>query len=36
VLVISRAVPAGTYYAWVQHNGDSKVIPSYQLDLTLK
>ena len=34
--LITQALAAGTYYAWVQRSGDSKVIPGYQLDLTVQ
>ena len=30
------SLAAGTYYAWVQRYGDTKVIPSYQLDLLVQ
>jgi cysteine-rich repeat protein len=32
----SHPLQAGTYYAWVQRFGDSKVIPGYQLDLLVQ
>ncbi len=34
--LITKALPAATYYAWVQRSGDSKIIPGYQLDLTIQ
>jgi hypothetical protein len=29
-------LPAGPYFAWVQHYADKKIIPKYQLDLLVQ
>jgi cysteine-rich repeat protein len=34
--IVAYQLAAGTWYAWVQRAGDSKVIPEYQLDLTVQ
>ncbi len=34
--IAGQPLAAGTYYAWVQHFADMKIIPSYQLDLLVQ
>jgi cysteine-rich repeat protein len=34
--ITGQALPAGTYYVWVQRYGNSKIIPSYALDLLVQ